>query len=140
MKFLIAVDGSAYSSRACREVVALARELRKSPQVTLFNVDAPLSNSVAIRLGSAQAKQYHKENAEAALKPARSILKRAGVAWSEETRIGEAGSAIADFAASSKYDLIVMGSHGRTALRNLVMGSVATKVIANSSVPVLVVR
>ena len=43
-------------------------------------------------------------------------------------------------AAAKDTDLIVMGSHGHTALGNLVMGSVSTKVLAESPVPVLIVR
>ena len=41
---------------------------------------------------------------------------------------------------TGEFDLIVMGSHGHNALSSLVMGSVATKVLANCSVPVLLVR
>ncbi|MDP4770616.1 MAG: universal stress protein, partial [Limnohabitans sp.] len=38
------------------------------------------------------------------------------------------------------FDLVVMGSHGHGTLGNLVMGSVATQVLANCKVPVLLVR
>lgn len=43
-------------------------------------------------------------------------------------------------AESGKFDLLMMGSHGYSALGNLVMGSVATKVLAGCKVPVLLVR
>jgi nucleotide-binding universal stress UspA family protein len=140
MKILLAVDGSAFSAKACRFAIRLIRALRKTPVVTLIHVDAPLSNSVVVGMGADQAKLYHAENAEYALKPARAALKRAGIACREEKRIGDPGAVIAEFAGASKADLVVMGSHGRTALKNLVMGSVATKVIAASAVPVAVVR
>jgi nucleotide-binding universal stress UspA family protein len=39
-----------------------------------------------------------------------------------------------------KFDLLMMGSHGHGTLTNLVMGSVATKVLARCSTPVLLVR
>ncbi|HWS05017.1 MAG TPA: universal stress protein, partial [Burkholderiaceae bacterium] len=39
-----------------------------------------------------------------------------------------------------KFDLVIMGSHGHSALANLVMGSVATQVLAHCHVPVLLVR
>lgn len=140
MKILLAVDGSDCSIRATRHVVALARALRKRPTVFLVNVDPPLMNSVAVRIGAQQTARQHLENADAALKAARAILRRAGIAHREEKIIGDAGPAIAKFASSSKSDLIVMGSHGRTAIASLVMGSVANKVIALGTVPVLVVR
>jgi nucleotide-binding universal stress UspA family protein len=55
-------------------------------------------------------------------------------------KVGHAGENIAKMAESGKFDLLVMGSHGHGALGNLVMGSVATQVLAHCSVPVLLVR
>ena len=56
------------------------------------------------------------------------------------SKVGSAGETIAKFADAGKYDLLMMGSHGNSALGNLVMGSVATKVLAGCGVPVLLVR
>ncbi len=47
---------------------------------------------------------------------------------------------IVDFAKSRKHDLIVMGSHGRTGLDKLILGSVANGVVQKSSCPVLIVK
>jgi nucleotide-binding universal stress UspA family protein len=55
-------------------------------------------------------------------------------------KVGDPAHEIASHAGSHGYDLIVMGTHGHTALGNLVMGSVATKVLASSKVPVLFFR
>ena len=54
--------------------------------------------------------------------------------------MGSAGELIAKTAHAGKFDLVMMGSHGHSALGNLVMGSVATKVIAQCGVPVMLVR
>jgi len=54
--------------------------------------------------------------------------------------LGTTGETIAKFAESGKFDLVIMGSHGHGVLVNLVMGSVATQVLARSKVPVLLVR
>ena len=54
--------------------------------------------------------------------------------------IGDPASMIVDVAKGGKFDLIVMGSHGRGALGSLVLGSVTAKVIAQCTIPVLVVR
>ena len=51
-----------------------------------------------------------------------------------------AGTTIAKVAESGKFDLLVMGSHGHGAVMNLVMGSVATQVLAHCRVPILMVR
>ena len=52
----------------------------------------------------------------------------------------QAARGIVSAAQSSGADLIVMGSHGRSGVARLVLGSVATKVLALSSVPVLIVK
>ena len=51
-----------------------------------------------------------------------------------------AGAAIAKQADDGGFDLVVMGSHGHSAVVNLVMGSVVTQVLAHCKVPVLLVR
>lgn len=53
---------------------------------------------------------------------------------------GDPAERIAERARTGKPDLIVLGSHGRGHLASLVMGSVATKVLATTKVPVLLVR
>lgn len=53
---------------------------------------------------------------------------------------GAPGEEILRFAAEGKYDLVVMGVHGRSGLKHLLMGSVAEKVVRASQCPVLAVR
>jgi nucleotide-binding universal stress UspA family protein len=67
-------------------------------------------------------------------------LDGAHIAYRERIVVGEPGSIIARIAKAERRDLIVMGSHGHGALRALFLGSVVTKVLARSRVPVLVVR
>ena len=140
MKILIAMDGSIFSVKACRWVTGRTRSLRTQPEICLVNADEPLSNSVAIRIGPAESAQYHKENAEFALRKGRAQLKRAGLEWTEETRIGHPANVVLDVAERFRADMIVMGSHGRSPLKSLVLGSVTSKVIASTSTPVAVVR
>ena len=56
------------------------------------------------------------------------------------TRVGAAAEVISDMARKGGYDLLVLGSHGHGSLANLVMGSVATKVLAGCTTPVLLIR
>ena len=55
-------------------------------------------------------------------------------------REGEAYQAIIELAKARDVNIIVMGSHGRTGLKRLLMGSVAEKVIGYAPCPVLVTR
>ena len=53
---------------------------------------------------------------------------------------GTTARAILDFAQERHVDLIVMGTHGRSGMAHLLMGSVAEKIVRNASCPVLTVR
>jgi nucleotide-binding universal stress UspA family protein len=53
---------------------------------------------------------------------------------------GDPAGAIADLAASEGVDLIVMGTHGRTGLRRLLMGSIAEAVVRTAPCPVLIYK
>ena len=140
MKILLAVDGSPVSRRAVQHVVRLARQLAAPPAVTVVNADTPLLQSVAIRLGAENVRRYHADNAQHALREARAVLKRARLPFRELLVVADAAEAIVREARAGKHDLVVMGTHGRGALEGLLLGSVARKVIAQSSVPVTVVR
>ena len=84
--------------------------------------------------------KYHSEEAEKVLAPISKFLLRHGINAKSSWKVGPAGRSIAKMAESGKFDLVVMGSHGHSAWTNLVMGSVATQVLANCKVPVLLVR
>jgi nucleotide-binding universal stress UspA family protein len=70
------------------------------------------------------------------------IAKYAGSGVTIETRVleGSPSSALLDVAKNTGADLIVMGSHGRTGLKKLWLGSVAESVVQEATVPVLIVR
>lgn len=66
--------------------------------------------------------------------------KSLGVACTEAVREGASAAAIVQLAKEQGAGVIVMGSHGRTGLARLLMGSVTEKVIGHAACPVLVVR
>jgi nucleotide-binding universal stress UspA family protein len=140
MKILLAVDGSQISLRAAKFVAKLAKQLAEPPDVILFNADPPLMQAVAIKLGLQAATKYHADNGVYAIKGARAVLKRAHVGFNEKLVVSEAAPGIIKVATTGRCDLIVMGSHGHGALKNLFVGSVTAKVIAQSNIPVVVAR
>jgi nucleotide-binding universal stress UspA family protein len=74
-------------------------------------------------------------------KRAESILNRDNIPFQAVYRVGDVAHEIHQYAAQHKMNMIVMGSHGHGAVQNLVMGSVATKVIATTAdIPILIVR
>lgn len=140
MKILIAVDGSKAAGEAVRHAIHLAKALAETPTLVLLHADVPLMRRVAAELGTEGTRAYHAGNHEYALKGARTALRRARLAFEEKTVVDDAAPAIIKAAKAGKFDLVVMGSHGRTALAGMFLGSVAQKVLSQSAVPVLIVR
>jgi universal stress protein A len=63
-----------------------------------------------------------------------------GVTYEQHYEIGSPADKILDFARQRAIELIVMGSHGRSGLSRLIMGSVAERVMRDAPCPVLIVK
>jgi nucleotide-binding universal stress UspA family protein len=140
MRILLAIDGSKHSQLAVKYLITHWRFFDVTPTITALFVDPPLMRRVAAALGRADVARYHAENAALALRYTRTTFKRAGIPFEEKELVGEPSESIIKTAKDGKYDLIVMGSHGRGTFRNLLLGSVVTKVLGGCHVPVLIVR
>ncbi len=81
--------------------------------------------------------KYYEQQSYEALALARKRLEQSGHTFRAEKSVGDPAQEIVHFAEMEQCQMIAMGTHGRTAFKNLVMGSVATKVLAASKVPVL---
>lgn len=140
MKILLAVDGSAYTKKMLAYLAAHPEFLVDASSMTAFTVLPALPPRARAALGKQVVDSYYAEEAQKILAPVIKHLTRQQAKPKAAWKVGPAGETIAALAETGKFDLVVMGSHGSTALRNLVMGSVATKVLANCKVPVLIVR
>ena len=140
MKILLAADGSIYTRRAVNYLVRDLDILGRQPEIHLLNVRPPLPGRAAAALGRAIVRRYYGNEARKALALAKRTLNRHRISYKEVHRIGGPGELIAAYAKKGKFSLVVMGSHGRGALTNLMLGSVASKVLANCKVPVLIIR
>lgn len=140
MKILLAVDGSAYTKKMLAYLVTHIDTFGGDNSFMLFTVQPAIPPRAYAALGKQIVDQYQLDEAERVLSPVTKFLLRHGIDAKSAWKVGHAGELIAKFAQAGKYDLLVMGSHGHGALANLVMGSVATKVLAHCRVPVLLVR
>lgn len=140
MKILLAVDGSEASERAAKHVVQFAKALAEPPTLTLLHADAPLLQAAAAKLGAKAVADYHASNSQYALKDARRILNRARLVFDTVALVGDPAEKIVATATKQRSDLVIMGSRGQTALKGLLLGSVASKVLAQSKVPLTLVR
>ena len=140
MKLLIATDGSEHSRRAVSYVITHWVAFDAQLRVVLCHGDPPLTPHVATALGRVGIERYHADNAADALRDAQMAFAAAGIAVETHADVGDPADIIVRTQVATQADLVVMGSHGRGAWRNLVLGSVVAKVLARSPVPVLVVR
>ena len=85
-------------------------------------------------------RDYYADQAREILEPVQAFAKERDWKLKTEARVGHASDVIADVAESGKYDLVVMGSHGRTGLMKVVVGSVVSQLLVRSTVPVLIIR
>lgn len=143
MNLLIAVDESEYSTAAVERVAAMrwpagskallfAVVRRDVALVSDFFVSAVAEIEAILREEAVRA--------EARLQTLAPALSAAGLAVTTRVVRGDARTAIVDAARENAVDLVVVGSHGRTGLRKMMLGSVAAHVVAHASCDVLVVK
>jgi nucleotide-binding universal stress UspA family protein len=145
---LLSTDGSDVASKGIKHGIGLAKAL--DAKVTVITVTEPL----AVVYGGGDAGGWIpsrreidsfeaacKEHAGKVLDEARAMAEQIGRSV-ELLNVPNAHPAttIIETAKSRGCDLIVMGSHGRRALRKLFLGSQTSEVVADGNVPVLVVH
>jgi nucleotide-binding universal stress UspA family protein len=141
MKILVPVDGSPYTKRMLGYLAAHDEWLGDTHQYTILHSVAAVPSRAASVIDRDTLKSYYDEEAEKVFKPIRTFFARKkGLPVTFVAKVGSPAENIAGLAAKGDFDLVIMGSHGHGTLTNLVMGSVATKVLANCKVPVLLVR
>jgi nucleotide-binding universal stress UspA family protein len=140
MKILVAADGSTYTKRMLAYLAAHDEWLGPQHRYTVFTVVPAVPTRAAAALDKDILKAHYADTADKVFKPIRTFLGKQKIEAEYLAKVGPAGDHIAAQAAKGGYDLLVMGSHGHGTLGNLVMGSVVTKVMAHTKVPMLIVR
>jgi nucleotide-binding universal stress UspA family protein len=140
MKILAAVDGSPFTKRMLAYLAAHDEWLGPQHQYTLLHAVPPVPPRAAAALDKETLKAYYEDEGEKVFKPIRTFFSKQGLTAQYLVKVGPAGDSIAGMADKGRFDLVVLGSHGHGTLTNLVLGSVATKVMARCKVPVLVIR
>lgn len=141
MKILVAVDGSKNSLRAFKHVMDLAGALKEPPAVTLISVHDDVAMRHATRfVGKKAVDEYIAEACGEDLKAAVAAAAKAGFPVETLTRVGHVAQEIADAAGKGKFDLLVVGAKGRGSLKDIFVGSVASRLTELSTVPLLLVK
>jgi nucleotide-binding universal stress UspA family protein len=143
MKIVIGVDDSPHSQAAVRYV----KETKWPAGTHCMVLAAAAPQVVAYSLMDAGGVTWLKSAEQAMTRQAEELtarvereLREAGVATEARVVQGDPREAIVDAARDTGADLVVVGSHGRTGVGKLLMGSVATHVVGHAPCSVLVVK
>ena len=140
-KLLVPVDGSENSMRALRHAIARAKSNGPvSIHVVCAHEEPIVFGEVAVYVSKEKIEALQRKQSEAPLEAAARELEAAKVTFTKEVLVGPIGQTIAKRAEELGCDGIVMGTRGMTALGGLLLGSVATKVVHASKVPVTLVK
>ncbi len=138
LRVLIPIDGSENSLRTVRFVIRKAPLYKNPLELHLLNVQHPFPGTISGV--HEQAERYHHDEGTKALAAARKALDAAGLKYVHHIIVGDAAEVIARFVKDEKIEQVVMGTRGAGAVANMLLGSVATKVLHLVDVPVLLVK
>jgi nucleotide-binding universal stress UspA family protein len=145
-KILVATDGSETAWKAVKYATGLARQTGAAITVlSVIDKSALLAQSIPAVSAPTRlmepVEDYMGQAAEAYLEKAEKLCRKSNVKFRKVVRAGHPVDEIVKEAEKSKVDLIIMGSHGRGAMRAAVLGSITFGVIhRDTKIPVLIVR
>jgi len=140
MKILLALDDSKFSAAALNAILSQFRP--QDTQVRVLQVLQPISVSAPPQMSAKYAPELEElgKQARESLERAAKTLRDAGFQAETALEKGDVRLRIIDAAAEWNADLIVLGSHGRSGIPRLLLGSVAEFVARNAGCSVEVVR
>jgi nucleotide-binding universal stress UspA family protein len=143
MKILIAVDDSPHSARAVRFVTRM--RWPAGSRVIVANVLVPALTPPVAGVESGvplliEVTEPQRKQAQELVARAEAELREAGIATENRTPSGDPREALIRLVQDERVDLLVVGSHGRTGISKLLLGSVSSHVVTHSHCSVLVVK
>jgi universal stress protein A len=144
-KILVPTDFSPTSTRALAEAQVFAAAFGASIDLLYVwsapALVAPESVITGVGINEQPLLEWIRLSATEHLAKFEADARQAGIAvHSSLCEAGDPATTIVERATSGGYDLLVLGTHGRTGLSHLIMGSVAEKVVRRAPCPVLTVR
>lgn len=141
-KIAVPYDGSKFSKHAFEMALNLAKKYKS--KIVLLTVIEKINGSwYAHELKHAYKKQVikQKEKIIQELTKLETIAKKKKISCTSKVFVSDhIADQILRFTKINGFDIIVMGSHGRTGLEKIILGSVANGVIQRSKIPVLIVH
>jgi nucleotide-binding universal stress UspA family protein len=142
LKILVPIDGSVHSDRIIARLLEIIPLYKDAVELHILNVQHPVpyGGRISSVIGHDQIQKYHHEQGDAALKKSLATLDAAKVPYKHHIAVGDAAEVILHFAREKGCTQIFMGTHGMGAVSGMLLGSVATKVVHLSTIPVTLIR
>src|SRR5512142_144657 len=142
LKVLLPVDGSASAVRATQKLIDTLAWYKEPPTIDLVAVHLPVPRvpNMGAFVSKEMIEKYYEDECEAMLASSRKLLDAAGVKYTAHRLVGQIAETIVDRAAKSGSDMIYMGTRGMSALANMALGSVTTRVLHLSHIPVVLIH
>jgi len=142
LKVLLPVDGSKSSTRATKKLVKTLGWYKEQPTVELLTVHLPVPRfpNMRVVVSNEMLERFYAEECKKMLAPSRKVLDAAGVKYTVHTLVGSIAESIIEHAKQSGSDMIYMGTRGMTALSNMALGSVSTRVLHLAHIPVVLIH
>ena len=142
LKVLLPVDGSPSAVRATQKLIETLDWYREAPSIDLVSVHLPVPKvpNLGRFVSGEMIQKYYDDECDAMLAPSRKLLDAAGTSYTVHRLAGTIAETIVQQADQSGSNMIYMGTRGMSALANMALGSVATRVLHLTHVPVVLIH
>ena len=140
MRILLAADGARQTKKALAYLATHESMVGTDGELVVLNVQPAMPSRVQRMLGDAACQEYYGEEADKVLNPIKRFLDRHAMRYRCSWVVGSAADEIVQASKRERSHLIVMGTHGRGFVGRVMMGSVAQRVIAESEIPLILVK
>ena len=139
LRILVPIDGSDAARRALMHVIELARR-GLAVDVHLLNVQPAVRGMSASLVSHHDLAGYHRDEGMRALAESIRLVDAAGLELHEHIAVGDPGETVLTFARRLHCGQIVMGTHARGGMTEVLLGSVSQHVVRHADVPVTLLR
>lgn len=136
---LVPVDGSDNSYRALDAALILSEKLGSNVTVIHVMEEVPITHIGSEKLLNELLEAYKKENQDI-LSKCSEIATQKGLTINTFLLQGNPASVILDFSKKEKFDILIMGGRGLGKFKELILGSVSSKIVHHSPCAVLLIR
>jgi nucleotide-binding universal stress UspA family protein len=138
-KILVPVDGSDNSYKALEAALVLSEKLGSNISVVNVMEQVPITHIESEKLLNELLEAYKKENQEI-LSKCSDIAHQKGITIKTVLLQGNPAPVILDYSKKENFDLVIMGSRGMGKFKELILGSVSSKIVHHSPCAIMIIR